>query len=46
MYIAQDNKKPTGMLITHLPEGPTAHFKISSIEYEKEIKVFPLLLTL
>lgn len=26
------------MLVMHLPEGPTAHFKISSIQYEKDIK--------
>ena len=27
------------MVITHLPDGPTAHFKLSNLKFRKEIKV-------
>lgn len=29
-----------GMVISHFPDGPTAYFKINSLQYSKEIKVF------
>ena len=28
-----------GVVISHLPDGPTAHFKLSSIKLGKEIRV-------
>jgi len=28
-----------GMLLIHLPNGPTAHFKMSSVKFCKDIKV-------
>lgn len=28
-----------GLIISHLPDGPTAHFKVSNVVFNKEIKV-------
>lgn len=28
-----------GIVLCHLPEGPTAYFKINSLQYTKQIKV-------
>lgn len=28
-----------GLVLSHLPDGPTAHFKMSSVRLRKEIKV-------
>ena len=39
VVINEDNRIPNGMLITHLPEGPTAHFRLSNVKIAKEIKV-------
>ncbi|KAI5065134.1 hypothetical protein GOP47_0019829 [Adiantum capillus-veneris] len=39
IIIVHDNRKdPNGMLIICLPEGPTAHFKLSSLVLSKKIK--------
>ena len=27
------------MVISHLPDGPTAHFKMTNVKFAKEIKV-------
>ena len=32
------------MIISHLPDGPTAHFKLSSVKLGKDIKVMQFLL--
>eukprot|EP00035_Acanthoeca_spectabilis_P023566 m.449952 g.449952 ORF g.449952 m.449952 type:complete len:335 (-) comp19893_c0_seq1:1171-2175(-) len=37
VVINEDKKKPTGLVVCHLPHGPTAHFKLTSIRYPKEI---------
>jgi ribosome production factor 1 len=37
IVINEDKKKPTALVVCHLPHGPTAHFKLSSIRYPKEI---------
>ena len=37
VVVNEDRKKPTGLLISHLPNGPTLHFKVSSIVFEKDI---------
>ncbi len=37
MVINEDRKRPNGILITHLPDGPTVHFKLSSIVYAEDI---------
>jgi len=39
LVINEDRKKPTGLLVIHLPDGPTAHFKLTSLKYAKQIKV-------
>lgn len=38
IVVNEDRKQPNGLLVIHLPEGPTAHFKLSSIKYSKDIK--------
>lgn len=38
VIVTEDRRHPTGMLIIHLPEGPTAFFRISSVKYCKKIK--------
>lgn len=39
IVINEDNRIPNGMLVSHLPEGPTAHFRLSNVKITKEIKV-------
>jgi len=38
VVINEDHKKANGLVISHLPDGPTAHFKLSSICRVKKIK--------
>uniref|UniRef100_A0A3B3X821 Ribosome production factor 1 n=1 Tax=Poecilia mexicana TaxID=48701 RepID=A0A3B3X821_9TELE len=38
MVINQDRLVPNGLVLCHLPDGPTAHFKVSSVRLRKEIK--------
>ncbi|XP_034438339.1 ribosome production factor 1 [Hippoglossus hippoglossus] len=38
MVINEDRKMPNGLVLCHLPDGPTAHFKVSSVRLRKEIK--------
>jgi len=38
VVINEDQKKANAFLITHLPNGPTLHFKLSSIQRVKTIK--------
>jgi hypothetical protein len=35
----EDRKQINGMLLIHLPAGPTALFRLSSLKLSKEIKV-------
>lgn len=35
----EDRKSINGMLLVHLPGGPTAHFKLSNLRLTKDIKV-------
>ena len=38
--VFNENKKHVnGLLLIHLPAGPTAHFKLSSLKLSKDIKV-------
>ncbi len=39
VVINEDNRVPNGLLVTHLPEGPTALFKLSNVKITKDIKV-------
>ncbi|XP_035699880.1 ribosome production factor 1-like [Branchiostoma floridae] len=41
IVINEDRRKPNGMLLCHLPDGPTAHFKISNVKLHDEIKRAP-----
>merc|ERR1719510_1927642 len=38
IVINEDNRIPNGLVVTHLPEGPTAHFKLSNVKITKDIK--------
>ena len=38
VVINEDRKKTTGLVVCHLPNGPTAHFKLTSVKYNKDIK--------
>lgn len=39
MVFNEDNKTINGMLLVHLPDGPTARFRLSSLTLGKDIKV-------
>ena len=43
MVFNEDRKTINGVLVVHLPDGPTAHFKLSNIVLSKDIKVQPSL---
>ncbi|KAM4547707.1 ribosome production factor 1 [Odontesthes bonariensis] len=38
MVINEDRQAPNGLVLCHLPDGPTAHFKVSNVRLRKEIK--------
>ena len=38
IVINEDHKTPNGLTLSHLPNGPTTHFKMSSVYLHKEIK--------
>eukprot|EP00163_Fabomonas_tropica_P025682 TRINITY_DN448_c0_g1_i4.p1 TRINITY_DN448_c0_g1~~TRINITY_DN448_c0_g1_i4.p1 ORF type:complete len:311 (+),score=50.72 TRINITY_DN448_c0_g1_i4:130-1062(+) len=38
MIINEDNKKPNGIVMIHLPDGPTAHFKLTNVKLRKQIR--------
>lgn len=35
----EDRKQVNGLLLIHLPAGPTAHFRLSSLKLSRDIKV-------
>lgn len=37
IIVNEDRRKPNGVVICHLPNGPTAHFKLSNVKTSKEI---------
>lgn len=39
IVVNEDRKMPNGLLIVHLPEGPSAYFKVSGFRRGYEIKV-------
>ena len=39
LVVNEDKKLPNGLLIIHLPDGPTAHFKVTSFKRGYDIKV-------
>ena len=38
VVVNEDHKKANGILVAHLPEGPTLHFKLTSIQRVRHIK--------
>ena len=38
IIINEDNRHPNGLVVTHLPEGPTAHFKLSNVKITKDLR--------
>jgi len=38
IIINEDNRNPNGLVVTHLPEGPTAHFKLSNVKITKDLR--------
>ena len=38
IIVNEDNRNPNGMVVTHLPEGPTAHFKLSNVMITKDLR--------
>ncbi|XP_053958934.1 probable ribosome production factor 1 [Anastrepha ludens] len=38
VIINEDRRKPNGLLVIHLPDGPTAHFKVSNVKLTSDIK--------
>lgn len=38
MVINENQRQPNGLLVIHLPNGPTAHFRLSNVKITKEIK--------
>jgi ribosome production factor 1 len=39
VVVNEDNRSPNGIVISHLPNGPTAHFRLSNVKITKDIKV-------
>ncbi|XP_017878222.1 probable ribosome production factor 1 [Ceratina calcarata] len=38
VVVNEDQCKPNGMLVIHLPDGPTAYFKLSNVKITTELK--------
>uniref|UniRef100_A0A0A1WYA7 Ribosome production factor 1 n=1 Tax=Zeugodacus cucurbitae TaxID=28588 RepID=A0A0A1WYA7_ZEUCU len=38
VIVNEDRRKPNGLLVIHLPNGPTAHFKLSNVQLTSDIK--------
>ncbi|KAK7485282.1 hypothetical protein BaRGS_00023533 [Batillaria attramentaria] len=38
IVVNEDKKEPNGVVISHLPDGPTAHFKLSNVRLTTDIK--------
>lgn len=38
VVVNEDKKMPNGIVINHLPDGPTAHFKLTSVKLGRTIK--------
>ncbi|KAL6265244.1 hypothetical protein P5V15_002165 [Pogonomyrmex californicus] len=38
VIVNEDQCKPNGLLIIHLPDGPTAHFKLSNVKITTDLK--------
>lgn len=38
IIIHEDRKEPNGLLVVHLPDGPTAHFKLSNVKLTNDLR--------
>lgn len=38
IIVNEDNRSPNGLVVSHLPEGPTAHFKLSNVKITKDLR--------
>ncbi|XP_021347947.1 ribosome production factor 1-like [Mizuhopecten yessoensis] len=38
MVVNENHQQPNGLILTHLPDGPTSHFKMSNVRLAPEIK--------
>ncbi|XP_061396476.1 probable ribosome production factor 1 [Musca vetustissima] len=38
VIINEDRRQPNGLLVIHLPNGPTAHFKVSNVKLTSDMK--------
>ena len=38
LVVNEDHRRPNGLLAIHLPDGPTAHFKLTSFKRGYDIK--------
>lgn len=38
VVINEDNRSPNGLVLSHLPEGPTAHFRLSNVKITKDLR--------
>ncbi|KAF5297362.1 hypothetical protein FQR65_LT01292 [Abscondita terminalis] len=38
LIINENRKQPNGLLVIHLPDGPTAHFKVSNVRITTEMR--------
>jgi len=38
IVINEDNRMPNALLLSHLPNGPTAHFKLSNVKVARDIR--------
>lgn len=38
LIINENRKQPDGLLLIHLPDGPTAHFRVSNVKITTELR--------
>merc|ERR1712192_86107 len=38
LVVNEDNRTPNGLIVSHLPDGPTAHFKLSNVKVSTDLK--------
>jgi len=38
VLVNEDNRSPNGLVVTHLPDGPTASFRLSNVKVTKDLR--------
>lgn len=38
LIVNENRRQPNGLLVIHLPDGPTAHFKLSNVKITSELR--------